>query len=358
MYPVPTAWRKALGGPHFAKSRVEMFDGPTSLGDVNITSGAVVDTWPNTAGVRRQLTLSTPDRTIRTGLTLKVWHGMQFGTGPWEWIPGGVFPVLESSVNENFDSTVSVVCSDRWQWVIGARFGGPYQMPRGVGAAELAAKLIAESGPWGPVTQSLPTTAKSAGDVFDESRHDAIVALMSAAGGQAWADRTGTALISARSTNPPSVVRLAGGDGGTLTGLSATDSLDDVVNMVAARSSSSDDGVAAAVGVQWARITDPNSPIHASRIGARVRRYASPVLTTPAQALKAAGTILGWASAASRTLAVGCVPDSSLDAGDCITVVHPATGIEETAMIQRVAHPLAGGVQTIDTVDTRTDYVE
>lgn len=358
MWPVSDLWRKALVGPHLAKSRVELYIGSKLIGEVKVIDGSVTDTWPDVAGARRTLSLNTPDRTIEPGMSLKVWHGMQFGTGDWEWIPGGVFPVLDRSLSYSYDSTVSVSCIDRWQWVMGAKFGGPYQMPRGRPVVSEAARLILESGPWGSVIETAVSSARSDSLVYDESRHEAIVDLVKAAGAQAWAGRDGAGLVSNRSTSGPSVVRLKGGPGGTLIDLEASDSWAEVSNVVAARSSSNDAGVAAAVGVQWARITDPRSPIHPSKIGPRVRQYASPLLTTSAQALAAAGTILGYASAASRTLSITCVPDWSLDAGDPITVIDPVTGREEAALIQRIVHPLTNGSQQIDTVDTRPDFEE
>lgn len=91
-------------------------------------------------------------------------------------------------------------------------------------------------------------------------------------------------------------------------------------------------------------VTDPASPIHASRIGLRVAPvYHSAEIPDQAAANAVANARLIEYALYADTMAGDLVPDPVLDEGDVVVFDDPISGAGDAYRIDQVTHPVVGG---------------
>lgn len=322
--------------------------------------GQVTDDWV-IAGVRRSLQMTVPSTRAwlrwlaMDSLEVRPYLGVRYSRNNAEECPMGRYPVPPPEMTLPAD-VIAINANDYGDWIADADFvDTPLQRPGGriVGAIQW---LVRGAGLPNPVDRS--TSDDNSGRItLDQTRLDAVEDAAKSIGVEVFMDRLGTPTVAdARVLGVPTSSILTG-NGGTAAGVTVTPDLSQVYNVVAAKSS--------ATGVEFpaqvARLSWTGHPAHPYRLGSRTRprervyHYSSPLLMTPAQALKAARTILVKKSAAARTTLYSAFPDPTRDAGDS-AMGATMTG-SEIVQLDQVVHPFRPGPAPIRTVSTQQDVV-
>lgn len=80
---------------------------------------------------------------------------------------------------------------------------------------------------------------------------------------------------------------------------------------------------------QVVELTDTTHPLHKSKIGFSPYFWSSPTAGSAAAAIAAAQSILSRIAGATQTLSLDLVANPALEAGDVLTVIAPAVGVEQ-----------------------------
>jgi hypothetical protein len=257
----------------------------------------------------------------------------------------GRYPILPPSVSLPAQA-VQVTADDHWSSVISGAFVFPYAFGpgtpytgeiRAVAGALIEEVQIAEQH-FSPVVVTATSDAPVSAGVWDD-RSKAILELVDSIGAEAFYDRDGRPRVQDRVTTPGAP--LVDGVDGTVVSVASTEDWSQVYNVVSVTSSNNDTPFYAAV----VAITDPDHPAHQSKIGPRVLKYSSPLLSTQAQGFQAGVSLLSKKSAPALSWQVTAIPDARRAAGD-LCVVSTDLG-DFNATLQEVKTPLLGGPQTM-----------
>lgn len=337
-------------------------------------SGASVSE-DSSGGVRRKLACTFPELRARgkpsvladllapTGTELRAWRGLQYPSGKVELVPQGVF-VIDSQTMDYGDGSIDISAApDRWARVQRARFlkprtSTPSQMVRAAAQA-----LIVEAVPGVTVSNTATSTVKVGALTWERDREKAIRDMLAGIGAEAYFDRGGNLVIrdipTLEQTPVWNVDAVRAGDDTLGAGvlLSARRSKDRtrtynvvVVNPVAATTTSAsydddysantDSGPVATWGPVIVKDTNPASATYVNGPFGEVPTFLrSPVITTSAQAQKAATAALAKAIGLAAQLDVESVVNPALDCGDVITVSLP-DGVTETHIVDGLTIPL------------------
>jgi hypothetical protein len=178
-----------------------------------------------------------------------------------------------------------------------------------------------------PADRSVPTTV-----TYSDNRLDALLAVLDAWPANIQANANGQLEILPISETDPiaadAVLTLTDGHGGTVISAAGSTSREGAFNGVVAKGQypDSDPTKAGQEITQVAYDTDPTSPY---RQGGPFSpylvpyAYASPLMSTPAQVLKSANTVLKrLRRKAARTVQVVCVPDPRIELGDVVLLTN------------------------------------
>jgi hypothetical protein len=248
----------------------------------------------------------------------------------------GVFPIVEPTRSLPLND-LSVSADDRWQVVTQNDLEYVIQGPSGSNI-ELAARLMSDAG-LGEVSVSVSRRVLSPALMWDKSRDQLIQGYLEPTGAEAFVDRTGAAVIRDRASVPGR--DLTDGVDGTVVSITKTRDWSNVVNVVVASSTKND----VVVVPQSMSITNWGHPAHESKIGRRVTRYSSPLISTEDEARAAGQGQLDKLSAPALSWSVSCVPDPTRMPGDLITVTTGFGSVQAT--VQEVTHPLGDGAQSV-----------
>lgn len=309
--------------------------------DAPIIDGTVTDKY--VTGLRRTLSLMVPpswDKWLDLPfLEVRPFAGLSWGLSEFL-CPLGRFPFMRPTTTLPAQG-ISINADDYWQRVVLDDFLYTIPSYSTMHVSSAVATLMAEVGiAFTPDNANLTSDPLVPALLWDKSRADTIAGLLESVGAEAFVDREGQGIVRDRtvtSFSPP----LSDGVNGTLISVSSSPDWSNVFNAVSAATSNQDvhfDPVVVAVD-------DPSNPAHYYWIGARSKRYTSPLLLDRAQATLAAQTILAKSSAAALNWKVTCVPDPSRDAGDAVVASCDFGTV--TAVIQEVTHPLGSGAQTM-----------
>ncbi|MEV4384396.1 DUF5047 domain-containing protein [Micromonospora sp. NPDC049580] len=325
MIPISAAAASVLTRSYTYHQRVESWLGDQLLAD-DIPVDAGSEETDRALRVPERISLTVPRRDrgmswspttddhplAARGQRLRVQLGVGVGNGEIEWLQRGWY-VIQDSEAEGDD--VSVTAVGLLSLIDEARLVSPYQ-PTGTllstlrGLVEPALTVVADV--------ALVDRAVPAGINYDESRIDAIGELLDAWGADAWVTEDGYLYVADSTPSTVPVLALTNQTGGTIIEATGSSSREGAWNAVVARGTASDGSQVQGVAYDTtgpAAIGGSFNPLPVPFF------YSSPLVTTVAQANRAAQTVL---TRKKRTtgieFAVDMVPHPALQAGDTVSV--------------------------------------
>lgn len=360
MYEVSELFLAAIRLPHQIVTRVELWYGYDTLLTASLAVSEGTVTLDRTADVYSSLTLTAQLINDGTGLAgappvdmtdvnvygliLRPYRGIRLPDGTAELVPLGHFLVEEYKRSAS-DTAVEIQASGLRSYLRDARLTSPLTKTGSVGRQVLLDLIkggLPSSYPFNyDTTEWAALSSRTLGTtVFEEDRLGAVDDLAASYGVDVFPDREGVwrfQPIEDTDTAEP-VWTVNSGEGGVLIEANRSASRTSVWNVVVARGEATDSATAAVQAV--ASNTTSSSPTNTSGpFGQRVRFYTSSLLTTTAQCLAAARTILAKYSLADTVFDCSAVPNPALDPGDAITVVPP-NGTATVYMVDAVTIPL------------------
>lgn len=335
MLPVSDAFLAAVRDSHSIVSRARVVTpGQTGVAlsgvDVKVIDGTV--TLDGTADVRGRLTLTlaeawpvgnTTADLVPYGTELAVSRGVVFGNGRIERVPLGIYRITDVDQDDAPNGPLNIVASDRMSAIIEARLIAPVQYGAasmyGTVVADLVQKVLpAQVIEWDDTTE-LATIGRTL--VAEEDRYAFLNDLVKALGKVWYFDYRGVLVIRDPPDPTVPVLDVAAGDHGVLVSASRSRSRTEVHNAVVATGEAIDD-FAAAYGVAYD--LDPASVTYWDGAFGKVPRfYSSPFITSNAQAVAAARSILVRELGLPYSVAFGMVPNPALEPLDAVRVVYP-----------------------------------
>lgn len=256
------------------------------------------------------------------GQTLKVSLGVGKGPDGIEFFQRGEF--LIQSTTDSGGGTLTVTCSGLLALIDEAKFVSPFQ-PTGTivsTARDLLEPALTVNVDAAPADRNVPVSAVN----WDSDRLGAFGELLDAWPAEAMTNELGyIEIVPATAPTLTDVVRTFtnGADGGeypTVITATATSTRDGGFNVVVATGTADDGGevrgVAYVTSGPWAYASGPANPLPVP-FG-----YSSPLLTTQAQCLAAARTVLArkMREAVLRRFTISAVPDPTLQLGDPVLI--------------------------------------
>lgn len=360
MYPVSSLFGPALRDAHTLYVRVDAYyDGDLLVEDIDIDGGQVNINAGN--GVRRSLDLSITDVTLWDtldviGVELHPHRGIRYPSGEVESVPLGVFQLDTQAMSVAPGGGITVRSApDQWAKVQRARFEVPEASQKGNLTAVEIERLITDAVPGITVVNEATSTATVGALVWDRDRDRAVNDMLTSIAAEAFFDWTGQLVIrDAPLLSQTPVWTVDASPTGVLLGGDIKRDRSRTYNVVVVTGSALDGSTPFAP--QIAEDDDPGSRTYVDGPFGRVPYYwSSPTVTTAAQALSAARTILNRVKAVNAQLAVESVVHPGLDRGDVITVLTPDDHTE-LHLVDALSVPLAvSGTQSITTRSSRPE---
>jgi hypothetical protein len=362
--PVSATWANTVTGSHVINTLVEAWYNGARIRSLAVVDGTV--TVDASASQRRTYSAtlaeqgSFPSVLDVTGVLApygtihKVWRGLWYPTGTTEWVQLGTFRV--DTIATGLEAgTVRVTGSDLSRVVADSRFLQPTTSVTTNSIRQEIARLIRTSGLGAsyPVIDTTGDASLTPALTWDRDRWQAIQDLATSVGGEVIFGPDGTAIVQpAPAITDPIDWRVVSTQI-VVTGERALDRAQ-TYNMIVATGERTDN-VAPARGV--AQDLNRDSPTYVGGpFGVVPAFYSSPVLTTNAAALKAAGKILARTRGMARRLTFQCVPNPAVDVGDVLTFLMPDGTTSERHIVDTLQIPLAPSGPM--TVTTRTSVEE
>jgi hypothetical protein len=362
VYPVSDRFLARLAESHRVATQVQLFLTTGEVIDLEHTGGSVqVD---RAQAIRRTCTVTVADPSLipRTptdqlatyGARLRIARGVEYGDGSQELVPLGLFRLddVDGDVNEG---PVTLQGKDLSAIVADDKFTAPYKASGTVVGAVTA--LIQRSIPDAAILSRI-TDVPIGSRVFDVEADPWAGAqeIAAAAGAEVYPNADGVFVLATLpdllTTEPVWAIEAA--EGGVYIRASRGMSADGVHNGVLARGENTAENVAP---VQYLAVDDdPNSPTYWSGpFGRRPMFYSSSTLTTVNACAQAANLKLAAAKAPNATGDISSLPNSALETGDVLRVVHE----DDTRELHQAAAftvPLdEGGDFPISTISAKED---
>lgn len=365
MRPVSARFLAAVAGSCRVDARVRVVepgqngvtpDPASVLGDpLEVVSGHV--TLDSTADVRGTVDLAitakhwptnATDRVTPYGHELFVEAGVVFGDGSREWVSQGYYRIDQVEQDDAPKGSINVLGVDRMQGIIDARLTSPMTFVAGDHTSVVVLDLLRDVYPWvvvdwraanDPVLASTQTTT--------DDRHQFVVDLVTSAGAVGFFDYRGVFVVEDPPDPNATVALISGGRTGVLTSLSRTIDRNSVYNGVVASGEQLDDTIppVSATVVD----DDPDSPtLWGGPFGKVPKFYSSSLLTTTAQCVSAATSLLVQSKGLPYAVDFGQVSNVALEPLDPIQLMYP--GKREQHVLSQVVIPLdAATAQTAQT---------
>lgn len=358
-------YAEAVLGSHRVIVKLEVWRGGTRLLDsLPFSDGELTDNGEETvpgdlsltvpAGAARELTPLDPLAPLAPfGQRVYVRHGIRYPDGSEELLPLG-WQQIQSTDPEYLTGALRTTGQSLEVILEESKLTQPRQPPSG---ATFLSELKALVGTRVLFTQTLPAGVTNRAipkdRVWEGSRLEALSDLAAAWPVRLKVDDQGVLrilrVVDELSRTP--VVTLRTGERGVVASWDAPNSREELYNAVFARGEEEAGDARAVAG--YAYDTDPKSPtFYGGPFGERPLEYASPLLTTKAQAEKAARTLLNRRLRRTRTVSVELVPDARLQVDDYVRLETP-----EIVGVGRIAStklPLGPGTMSL----TLDDFTE
>ncbi|WBQ02938.1 DUF5047 domain-containing protein [Kribbella sp. CA-293567] len=337
---------------------------PVQGGDVKASATADIratlelitsESWPRLAA-----DLLTP-----YGNEIYVERGLAYGNGQREWVGLGYFRIETPEQDEVPDGVVAIQGSDRMAGIRDAQFLAPRQFAASLTRGQLVSTLITEVYPsaviaWDSTTVRDGLVGRSV--IAEDDRAGTLQDFLTSLGKVGYFDHTGTFQVK----TPPSTAGAAtwtidAGHDGVLVEMSRGLTRQGVYNAVVATGEAGDT-TAPARAVAYN--LDPDSPTYyLGRFGPVPRFYSSPFLTTNAQALSAATSLLRQQLGLPYQVELASIANPALEPFDVIAVRYPKAARSrslrtETHVIDQVTIPLDSTVPvTLQTREQQTELI-
>lgn len=368
MRPVSQAFLTTLRGSHTAAARARICTtyqtgtDPTGT-DINITAGSV--RLDGTADIRGVADITVdgdglwPDRAddllAPYGNEIFIERGVALGGGTTEWCSLGFFRIQAPAQDRPEHGPIRVEARDRMAGLIDGRLLAPAQYTATDTYGDVVEQLVTEVYPSATIEWDDTTDTDTLGRalIAEEDRHGFLNNLVTGLGKIWYWDHRGILVI----TDPPDptapVFDVNAGAGGVLISASRQLTRERVYNAVVALGEALD-GTPPARGV--AVDNNPDSPTwFYGRFGPVPRFYASPFLTTDAQAQSAATSLLRQQLGLPYNADLTAVPNPALEPWDPIRVRYSTSGADETHILETLTIPLT--VEAPMTATTREQTV-
>lgn len=362
MYAVSERFLKRLAESHTPVTRVQLFLTDGRVLDLEHTGGSVpVDRGQ---AIRRTCTVTgcdvsliprTPSDELATyGSRLRIQRGVSYADGSEELVPLGVFR-LDDVDGDVSQGPITLQGKDLSVVIQDDKFTAAYKATGTVVSAITA--LVQRSLP-DAVIESRITDTPIGSRIWDIEADPwaAVQEIAAVAGAVCYADPDGIFVIATLpdlSTATP-VWEVAAGAGGVYVTGSRGMSASGVNNGILARGENTSDNVAPVSYL--ATDNDPGSPTYwAGPYGRRPGFYTSSTLTTTGACQAAALVRLAAAKAPNAKGDFSALPNSALESGDVMRVVHP-DGSRELHQAASFSVPLdLGGSFPITTISAKED---
>lgn len=266
---------------------------------------------------------SARDLLAPKGTEMRVWRGLEVD-GEYEWVPLGVFGIVEPEVEAHSSGTlIKVKGFDRVDAVRKRRFTAPYRVPVGTLTHQAIADIVTSRLPGVPtrITASGFTTPELLFDRLGDPWTDAIEKIAEADVLQAYFDPLGTFIVTPQLQQETGIV-YEPGEGSLLVDSSRKMDADTTYSGVIVSAEHPDE--TPIVVELWD--TNPKSATYADGpFGRRPYGFSSPVIRTVAQANLAAQTILPRVTKMRQTAKLTTVGHPGHEIGDVVTVIDPET---------------------------------
>jgi hypothetical protein len=362
VYPVSDRFLARIAEGYGYLTQVQLFTTDGQVLDLQHTGGSVV--VDRTQSIRRTCTvtgcdtsripITAADQLATYGARLRISVGVDYGDGTNELVPQGLFR-LDGAGGDPVLGPVTLTGQDISVIVDDDVFTAPYVATGTVVSAVSA--LITRSIPDAQIAPSITdmaigTTVFNIGD----SPWTSAQSIAAAAGAELYVNNDGTFIIAVLpdvlSTMP--VWEIAAGEGGVYVSATRQMSSSGVFNGVLAQGedTTTDDPPVSALVVD----NDPGSPTYwGGPYGHRPTVYSSSTLITTAQCANAGRVQLVSARAPNASGDLSSLPNSALQEGDVLRVVHPG-GLAELHQAAAFTVPLdLGGTFPITTISAKEE---
>ena len=358
MYEVSERFLLSVATSHETTAAAEVWRDGAYVQSLAVLGGSI--TVDESSKVRRSLTLTAADidldpRTAEDllspfGTELHVYSGLRFTEGDTEAVPVGVYPI-QSAGRSGWLDDLGIQADDRSRTIADSRLLRPYTpsvSTTALGAITVLAQEVIPSVEVYDLTTDLRVTRATLGAVtYERERWDAIEAIASGLGCEAFFDAEGRLIVrevpvvSALSSSVWTVA--AGAEDAVMLDIATSLSADKVYNAVVASSSGDADAP-----VVTAIVYQDAGPLRWRPGVQRPRFYASPLIKTTEQAIEAGRSILARSLVYAQGVGLETLPNPALDVGDVIGIRHP-DGFEEQRVVSRITLPIALEGMRLDT---------
>jgi hypothetical protein len=356
--PVSAKFLTTLQGSHLAVFRARVCTtfqtgtNPTGT-EITIVDGDV--TASSTAQIRSTLSLVTSqawpltdsDLLAPYGNELYVERGISYGNAQREWVGLGYFRINTPEQDDVPDGLVTIAGTDRMAGIVDARFLAPRQFASTLTNGQLVTTLITEVYPSATISWDDTAVRDDTIDrtiITEDDRAGTLTDLITSLGKIGYWRYDGVFRIQ----TPPTVTgapswTVAAGQSGVLVQMSRSLTRERVYNAIVATGEAGDT-TAPARGVAYN--LDPTSPTYYNgAFGPVPLFFSSPFLTTDAQAVLAATTLLRKQLGLPYQVDLTSIANPALEPYDVIKVRYPITARnrslrDETHVIDEVTIPL------------------
>lgn len=277
-------------------------------------------------------------------------RGIVFGGGSVEWVSLGYFRINSIEQDDAPNGPIRLGCQDRMSGIVDGRMLAPTQFLSTVSYGDLVEDLVEEIYPWATIQWDDLSYTDAIGRslIVEEDRFAFLNELVVSLGKIWYWDHRGILVIKDAPSSDDPVWEVNSGANGVLRTMSRDLSREGVYNAVAASGEALDtDTPSRGVAID----NNPDSPTYYyGDFGKVPRYYSSPFITTDAQAITAAESILrqnlGLPYNVNFSLAAA---NAALEPWDPVTI--KLNSKTETHIIERLTIPLA--VENVMTADTR-----
>lgn len=372
MYPASPAFFAALTKSHVVTSRVEVLDRGVVVANLLVTDGSAK--MDESAACRRSLSCTLADATgtltpatlndllAPAGNELRVWRGIA-GLSVTEEVPLGVFGIADVDVDAEIVGGVriSISAHDRAKKVSEASLDTTYVVAGGTNySTAIQALLRSRMSDATFLFEDTSIVTPASGLVFNvgDDPWKAASGMAQAIGCELFFDALGRCVMRTvpDPDTAPVVWTYAEGEGAMILGAKKKLSREHTFNGVIATGEGSGITNQAAAPVS-ATVWDDNvfSPTYyLGKFGKKPRRYSSPYITTPAQALSAARAILRQSLGLAEDVSFTAVVNAAHEPGDVVSIVVSKARVNSRYVMSSFAVPLTHSSAMSATTRKRT----
>jgi hypothetical protein len=309
--------------PHTFQTGTDPQGEPLPIIGGSITFDATADVWAS-----GDLTVSAAwpgprDETITVfGGEVFLARGVETGAGGVAWSPLGYFRISETNQDDAARGPIRLTLDDRMMTIIESRLIFPRVYEPGTTVQEAVEDLVLDVYPNAVIEfeSGSGATVIERQVTVEENRFDALVDFADGLGQIAYFDERGVLLFRNVPDETEPVWTVRAGSGGVQVNASRKLTRDKVYNAVVARGEGMDD-IPPVQAVAYD--AGPTSPTRwGGPFGMIPRFYASPFITTAAQARETARALLQRSIGAPYTVSLSVIPNPAMRPYDPIRVIY------------------------------------